>query len=334
MLVYLVRRFAGLLVVLLGIFVLTFFLSRVLPGDPARGAVGKAGVEHYEAMREKMGLDLPLTEQFWRYTSSLAQGDFGYSYSTRRPVAEDLTSYFPATLELTLAALLIAIVIGLPLGVLSAAHRGSLLDHAAGTIALASVALPLFVAGLVFQVVFYKHLGWLPASGRIAPELGSPDRITGMFVLDSLLRGDWVRLKSSLSHLVLPAFTLAIPLIAIISRTVRASMTEVLGKDFVRTARSKGLSEQRVVYGHALRNALLPVVTSLGMIFGSLLGGAFLVEVVYTFPGLGLYTLNSILRAETAPIVASTLLVASLYLIANLIVDVVYVVIDPRIRYA
>jgi peptide/nickel transport system permease protein len=155
-----------------------------------------------------------------------------------------------------------------------------------------------------------------------------------MFVLDSLLHGDWVRLRSSVSHLVLPAVTLALPLIAIISRTVRASMTEVLSKDFVRTARSKGLSEGHVVYGHALRNALLPVVTSLGMIFGSLLGGAFLVEVVYSFPGLGLYTLNSILKAETAPIVASTLLVATLYLIANLIVDVVYVVIDPRIRYA
>ncbi|MFT4040162.1 MAG: ABC transporter permease [Thermomicrobiales bacterium] len=331
---YLIRRVAGLLVVLLGICVLTFFLSRVLPADPARGAVGKAGAEHYQAMREKMGLDQPLPEQFWRYATSLAQGDFGYSYSSRRSVAEDLAAYFPATLELTLAALALAIAIGGPLGVFAAARRGGALDHAAGVFALASVALPLFIVGLVFQVIFYKQLGWLPAAGRISPQLGSPERITGMFVLDSLLRGDGARFRDSLAHLVLPALTLALPLIAIISRTIRSSMLEILGKDFVRTARSKGLSERRVLYGHALRNALLPVVTALGMIFGSLLGGAFLVEVVYSFPGLGLYTLNAILKAETAPVVSSTLLVATLYLLTNLLVDVLYVVIDPRIRYA
>jgi peptide/nickel transport system permease protein len=218
--------------------------------------------------------------------------------------------------------------------VLSAAHRGSLFDRAAGWTAIASVALPLFVAGLIFQVFFYKVLGWLPAAGRISPELGAPERFTGMFVLDSLLHGDWTRLSSSLKHLALPAFTLAIPLTAIISRIIRESMLEALAKDYVRTARGKGLSEQRVVYRHALRNALLPAVTMLGMIFGSLLGGAFLVEAVYTFPGLGLYVLDSILRGETAPIVSSTLLVAALYMLLNLAVDVAYVFIDPRIRYA
>jgi peptide/nickel transport system permease protein len=281
-----------------------------------------------------MGLDLPLHEQFWRYASGLAHGDFGYSYSSRRPVAEDIASYFPATLELTVAALLLAVVVGAPLGIISAARHDSLFDRAAGWVALASVALPLFIAGLVFQVLFYKMLGWLPAAGRISPELGPPERLTGTFVLDSLLRGDWARLGDSLKHLVLPAVTLAIPLVAIISRLIRASMLEALGKDYVRTARSKGLSEQRVTYRHALRNAMLPAVTSLGMIFGSLLGGAFLVEAVYNFPGLGLYVLSSILKAETAPIISATLLVATLYMVMNLLVDIAYVFIDPRIRYA
>lgn len=334
MLAYVIRRIAALVLVLFGICIMTFVLTHVLPADPARGAVGKAGVEQYEAMRERMGLDLPLHEQFWRYASGLAQGDLGYSYSSRRSVSTDIGHYFPATLELTVSSLLLAIVIGAPLGVLSAAHRGSPLDRTAGWMAVASVALPLFVVGLVFQVVFYKLLGWLPAAGRISPELGAPDRLTGMFTVDSLLHADWPRLVSSLKHLVLPAVTLAIPLTAIISRVLRSSMLEALTKDYVRTARSKGLAEQRVIYGHALRNALLPAVTSLGMIFGSLLGGAFLVEAVYNFPGLGLYVLSSILKAETAPIISSTLLVAALYMVLNLAVDIAYVVIDPRIRYA
>jgi peptide/nickel transport system permease protein len=313
---------------------MTFVLSRVLPADPARGAVGKAGAEHYFAMREKMGLDRPLYEQFWRYASGLAQGDLGYSYASRRSVAEDIGDYFPATLELSIAALALAVFIGGPLGVLSAAHRGSALDKGAGWLALASVALPLFVAGLAFQVIFYKQLGWLPAAGRISPELGPPERLTGMFTVDSLAHGDWTRLGDSLKHLALPAVTLAIPISAIISRLIRESMLEALAKDYVRTARSKGLSEQGVTYRHALRNALLPAVTSLGMIFGSLLGGAFLVEAVYNFPGIGLYVLDSILKGETAPIVSATLLVATLYMVLNLLVDVAYVVIDPRIRFA
>lgn len=330
---YLMRRVVGLVIVLIGICVLTFILSRVLPADPARGAVGKAGAEHYAAMRERMGLDLPIYEQFWRYASDLAQGDLGYSYTSRRPVAADIASYFPATFELTMLALTIALVIGIPLGVLSAARVGGPLDRTAGWAALGGVALPLFAAGLIFQVIFYKQLGWLPAAGRIAAELGAPARLTGIFTLDSLLAADWARLGSSLKHLILPSATLAIPLTAILSRIVRTAMIEALGKDYVRTARSKGLAERSVIYRHALRNAMLPTITSLGLIFGSLLGGAFVIEIVYNFPGLGMYVLSSILRAETAPIVSSTLLVATFYLLANLVVDIAYVVIDPRVRY-
>jgi peptide/nickel transport system permease protein len=334
MVAYIARRVAGLVVVLAGICVLTFLLSWVLPADPARAAVGKAGAEHYAEMRARMGLDRPLPEQFWRYATGLARGDLGYSYASRRPVAEDLADYFPATLELSVAALALAVTVGGPVGVAAAGRRGGWLDRFSGWAALAGVALPLFVVGLAFQVLFYKALGWFPVAGRISPELGAPERVTGLFTLDSLLRGDPARFGSSLGHLVLPAATLAIPLTAIVSQLIRSSMLEALAKDYVRTARSKGLSERRVAYRHALRNALLPAVTSLGMLLGSLLGGAFLVEVVYTFPGLGLYVLDSILRGETAPVVGATLLVASLYMVLNLAVDVAYVFIDPRIRYA
>lgn len=330
---YLMRRIVGIVIVLIGICVLTFVLSRILPADPARGAIGKAGAEHYAAMREKMGLDRPLYEQFGRYVSSLAQGDLGYSYSSRRPVAEEIAAYLPATFELTVAALGLALLIGIPLGVWAAARHGGAADRLAGWAAFGGVALPLFVVGLVFQVIFYRHLDWLPAAGRIAPGLGAPEQITGMFTVDSLLTGDWDRFGSSVEHLILPAATLAIPLAAILSRLVRTAMIEALGKDYVRTARSKGLAEQRVVYRHALRNAMLPAVTMLGMLFGSLLGGAFVIEVVYNFPGLGLYVLDSILRAETAPIVSSTLIIATVYMLANLVVDIAYVFIDPRIRY-
>jgi peptide/nickel transport system permease protein len=209
-----------------------------------------------------------------------------------------------------------------------------MVDQTAGWLAVFGAAMPLFLIGLLFQVVFYKDLGWLPASGRISIALGEPDRITGMFVVDSLLQGDRARLISSLQHLLLPSLTLALPAMAILIRIVRTSMLEALGRDYVRTARSKGLSEQRVIYRHALRNALLPMVTSLGLLVGALLSGAFLVEIVYTFPGLGMYVLNAILRSEFSAIISTTLLVATVYMLANLLVDIAYVFVDPRIRYS
>ena len=332
---FLIRRLLGLVVVLVGISLLTFLLSHVLPADPARVALGgKGGPEQYAAMRERLGLDRSLPEQYWVYISGLAHGDLGYSYTSKRPVLTDLADYFPASLELMLAALTIAIIAGVPLGVMSAARVGGMVDQTAGWLAVFGAAMPLFLIGLLFQVVFYKDLGWLPASGRISIALGEPDRITGMFVVDSLLQGDRARLVSSLQHLLLPSLTLALPAMAILIRIVRTSMLEALGRDYVRTARSKGLSEQRVIYRHALRNALLPMVTSLGLLVGALLSGAFLVEIVYTFPGLGMYVLNAILRSEFSAIISTTLLVATVYMLANLLVDIAYVFVDPRIRYS
>lgn len=332
---FLVRRLVGVVFVLIGISVLTFVLSHVLPADPARVAVGaKGGVEQYEAMRERLGLDKPLPEQYWLYVNGLVRGDLGYSYTSRRPVLTDLADYFPASLELMLAALSLAVIVGVPLGVMSAARTSGPVDRASGMFAVFGAAMPLFLTGLLLQVIFYKQLGWLPSTGRIAIVLGEPERVTGMFVIDSLLSGDRARFISSVQHLFLPAVTLSLPAMAILIRITRASMLEALSKDYVRTARSKGLTESSVVYRHALRNALLPTVTSLGMLVGALLSGAFLVEVVYTFPGLGMYVLNAILRAEFSAIISTTLLVATIYMLANVLVDIAYVYIDPRIRYS
>lgn len=332
---FLIRRLIGVVIVLIGISVLTFLLSHVMPADPARVALGaKGGEKQYLEMRERMGLDRPLPEQYLRYVQDLLHGDLGYSYTSRRPVATDLAAYFPASMELMLSALFLAVVVGVPLGVMSAARVRGPLDKTSGVLAIFSTAMPLFLTGLLLQVIFYKQLGWLPAAGRIALVLGEPKHITGMFTVDSLLQGDWPRFFSSIKHLILPAITLSLPAIAILIRIVRASMLESLGQEYVRTARSKGLSENRVVYGHALRNALLPTVTSLGMLVGALLSGGFLVEIVYTFPGLGMYVLNAIMRAEFAALISTTLIVATVYMVANLLVDIAYVFIDPRIRYA
>jgi peptide/nickel transport system permease protein len=332
---FLIRRALGLAFVLFGISLFTFVLSHVLPADPARIALGgKAGPEQYQAMRERMGLDRPLYVQYVNFVGDLVHGDLGYSYTSKRPVRDDLLDYFPASLEWMSAALLIAVLVGIPLGVLSAARAGGPVDRLATAVTVFGAAMPLFLLGLLFQVIFYKDLGWLPGTGRIDPALGEPARVTGLFTVDSLLNRDWPRLEDSLKHLALPALTLALPATAILTQMVRTSMLESLNRDYVRTARSKGLSEKRVIYGHALRNAMLPTVTSFGLLIGGLLSGAFLVEVVFTFPGLGMYVLNAILRAEFAAIVSTTLLIATAYVIANIIVDLAYVVIDPRIRYA
>ena len=332
---FLIRRLFGLVFVLVGVSFVTFILSHVLPADPARVALGgKAGAEQYEAMREQMGLDRPLYVQYAVYVGNLLHGDLGYSYTSKRPVRDDLLDYFPASLELMTVALILAASVAIPLGVLSAARPAHPVDRVATLLTVFGAAMPLFLLGLLFQVVFYKQLGWLPATGRIDVQLGEPNRITGLFTVDSFLTGDWPRFANSLKHLILPAVTLAMPATAILLQMVRTSMIESLGRDYVRTARSKGIAERQVIYGHALRNALLPTLTSLGLLIGALLSGAFLVEVVYTFPGLGMYVLNAILRSEFSAIISTTLLVAAVYVIANVLVDIAYVLVDPRIRYA
>jgi peptide/nickel transport system permease protein len=331
---YLIRRLALLVFVLLGVSVLTFLISHVVPSDPARLAAGpRASHEQVVQLRQQLGLDRPLHEQYWMYMSGLLRGDLGYSLFSRRPVIEDLKDYFPATVELTVAAMLICLVVGIPLGVLSAMHKNRLLDHLGRLVCIGGVAIPIFWLALLFQLLFYRWLDILPAGGRIDPGLSPPQTITGMYTLDSLLTGDWQVLRSSLSYLILPAITLAFASLAWVARVTRTSMLETLDQDYVRTARSKGMSERRMIYGHALRNALIPTVTLIGLQIGALMAGAFLVEIIFSWPGIGYYTVNAIMAMDFNAIMSTTLLVAVVYTIVNLVVDILYVALDPRISY-
>jgi len=331
---FLIRRLSLLGFVLLGVSALTFFISHVVPADPARLAAGPhASAEQVQQLREQLGLDRPLLEQYGMYLSGLLRGDFGYSLFSRRSVAEDLKDYFPATLELTAAAMLICLTVGIPLGVLSAVHKDRLLDHVGRVVCIGGVGIPIFWLALLFQLFFYRWLDILPAGGRIDPGLSPPQTITGLYTLDSLLTGNWEVLRSSLSYLILPAITLAFASLAWVARVTRISMLETLGQDYVRTARGKGMPERSVIYVHALRNALIPTVTLVGLQTGALLAGAFLVEIIFSWPGIGYYTVNAILAMDFNAIMSTTLLVAVVYTITNLAVDIVYVALDPRISY-
>jgi len=284
-------------------------------------------------LRKKLGLDRSLPEQYWMYMTGLLQGDLGYSLYSRRPVTEDLKDYFPATIELTLAAMLICLIIGIPLGVMSAVYKDRLLDHISRVVCISGVGVPIFWLALLFQLILYRWLNLLPAGGRIDPSVAQPATLTGMYVIDSLITGDWPALRSSLLYLTMPAITLAFASIAWIARITRTSMLDTLGQDYIRTAYSKGASERRVIFLHALRNALIPAVTMIGLQTGALLSGAFLVEIIFSWPGIGFYTVNAIMAMDFNAIMSTTMLVAVVYSLTNLIVDVLYVAIDPRISY-
>ena len=332
---YLLRRLALLVFVLIGVSLLTFTLSHVVPADPARLAAGPRATEkQVQLFRQKLGLDRPLPEQYVTYMAGLLRLDFGYSLTSRRPVREDLQEYFPATIELALAAMLISLVVGIPLGVLSAVRRDTFVDHVSRAICIAGVALPIFWLAMLFQLFFYRRLGIFPSGMRISTGVTPPPTVTGLFTVDSLLAGDWPALASSLWHLAMPAMVLAFASLAWITRITRTSVLETLRQDYVRTARGKGLAERSVVYRHVLRNALIPTVTLIGLQMGALLAGTFLVEIIFSWPGIGFYTVNAVMALDFNAIMSTTLLVAVVYTVINLVVDVVYVALDPRISYA
>lgn len=327
------RRLLWLVPVLLGMTVITFVVTNIVPADPIRAMAGaNARAEQVEALRREWGMDKPMAEQYLTYLSNLARGNLGRSISSRRPVAEDLGEYFPATLEVTLTAVIFMVVLGLPFGVVSAMWQGRLFDHVSRIFCIAGVSMPIFSVGLLFQLIFYRWLDWLPAQGRIDLMVSPPPEVTGMYVVDSLLAGDWVAFASSAQHLLLPALTLAIGSLAVISRAVRASMLEVLGCEYVRTARAKGLREKEVIFRHALKNALLPVVTLIALQVGLLLGGVFLVEVIFSWPGIGLYAVKSMMAVDFPAIMGVSLLLVVIYVLTNLAADLLYGVLDPRIR--
>lgn len=325
----------GIVAVLIGVSIITFTISHLVPGDPVVAALGDhARDEQIAAFKKQYGLDKPVVEQYFIYMNGLLHGDLGMSIRSRRPVAQDLVDFVPATIELSVAALLIAILIGIPAGVWSSIHRNQLQDHGVRIFSLIGGSLPIFWLGLLMIGLFYERLGWLPAGGRIDQFTPPPQHITGLFTVDSLLTGNVVALQSSLQHLILPAFVLGYFSTAVIARMTRSSMLEVLNQDYMRTARAKGMRERFVILRHAMRNALIPTLTIIGITFGSLLSGAVLTETIFTWPGLGRYATESAIGLDFPAVMGVTLLAAIIFTVANLLVDVGYAWLDPRIKNA
>jgi peptide/nickel transport system permease protein len=330
---FFLRRLAGLTLVLFGVTLITFILTQLVPVDPAITALGQnAREEQIQAFRREYGLDRPPYEQYISYMGRLLRGDLGISIRTRRPVASDLRDFLPATVELSLAAMLVATILGISLGIISAVNRNGLLDGIARVFALIGGSLPIFFLGLLGLALFYTKLRWLPGPGRLDAVLTPPPRVTGLFSIDSLLLGDWSLFVNSLRHLVLPAVTLGYFSTAVLLRMTRSAMLEALGQDYVRTARAKGLAEQLVIMRHALRNAFIPVLTTLGITFGSLLSGAVLTETIFGWPGLGRYATASAVSLDFPAVMGVTLVAAIVYPIVNTLVDLSYRLFDPRVE--
>jgi peptide/nickel transport system permease protein len=319
---------------LLGVIVITFILTRALPGDPAAYFAGGAATqEAVDQVRTQLGLDKPLPEQFLRYLAALVRGDLGLSLTTGQPVMQELLSRLPASLELVLLALLTACAVALPLGVLAATRPGSWIDQLCRIITTAGVSLPTFFTGLLLSYVFYFLLGWAPSPlGRLDPMFSPPPQVTGLYLVDAALAGDGAMWWAALKQLVLPVVTMALFVLAPIARMTRASMLAVLSADFVRTARASGLSKGTVLVTYALRNALLPVVTTLGMVFGFMLGSSVIVEKVFGWPGVGSYAIDALTASDYAPVQGFVLAMGILFVLLNLLVDVLYVLIDPRVE--
>jgi ABC-type dipeptide/oligopeptide/nickel transport system permease component len=334
MLVNILRRFVTVIPTLIGVVVVTFLLTRVLPGDPAVYFAGPAATpESIADIRKSLGLDQPLPEQFLRYVGDLAHGNLGNSLASGQPVVTEIVSRLPASAELTLFGLIISIAIAVPLGILAAVKQGSWIDHTCRVVATAGVSLPVFFTGLLLVYVFYYLLGWAPAPlGRLDVFFTAPPQVTGFYLIDSLIAGDFQGFRASLSQLILPGATLAIFSLAPIARMTRASMLEVLASDYVRTARASGLSSYTVIVTYAFRNAMLPVITTLGMVFSFLLGANVLVEKVFAWPGIGSFAVEALIASDFAPVQGFVLTMAVLYVTLNLIIDILYGVVDPRVR--
>ncbi|HBG73990.1 MAG: peptide ABC transporter permease [Chloroflexi bacterium GWB2_49_20] len=333
--IYTLKRLLLLIPILLGISIITFAITHIIPGDPLYILLSPyAKEDDIQNARVELGLDKPLYVQYGIYLNDLVHGDLGYAYRTRKPVLDDIKQRFPATFELTTLSLFLAVIVGVPLGVQAAVHRDTWFDHLVRIVSVGGVSIPIFWTGVVLiYILYYKLKIAPPPMGRMGIMDTPPDTITGMYIMDSILTKNWVALKVSLKYIALPAITLSFAMLAPIMRITRNSMLEVLNSNFVRTARSLGLSKRTVIYNDALRNALLPVVTSIGQILGWSLGGEVLVEVVFSWPGLGYYAVNSILNTDYAPVQGFVLLTAMIYVLVNLAVDLLYTVIDPRITY-
>ena len=334
MVTLIIKRVAMAVPSLIGVVIVTFLLTRMLPGDPAAYFAGPAATpQAIQEVRVKLGLDKPMIQQFGRYVADLAHGNLGSSLTTGQPVVAELRTRLPASAELTLFGLLLSVAIAVPLGILAATRPNSLLDHACRIISTAGVSLPVFFTGLILIYVLYYLLGWAPAPlGRLDVFYTAPPQVTGFYLIDSSIAGDPETFTAALKQLILPALTLGVFSLAPIARMTRASMLAVLSSDFVRTARANGLSSWTVIITYAFRNAMLPVITTLGMVFSFLLGANVLVEKVFAWPGIGSYAVEALLASDFAPVQGFVLTMAVMYVALNLMIDIVYGLIDPRVR--
>ena len=333
MLPFLIRRLALLLLVLLGLSGLTFALSHLVPTDPARAALGfDAAPDMVQQYRREMGLDRPLPVQYALYLRNLLRGDLGVSIMTRRSVVEDLGKFLPPTVELTLVSLLLSVTVGGALGVLAAVRRGGPVDVLATAGPVAQLSVPVFVMGLLLLLVFYRWLGWLPYGGRLGSSMVPPPTITGLYTVDSLLRFDFLTFRDAVAHLILPAVALSNLTLAEMTRITRSAVLDVLGQDYVRTARSKGLAERAVIWRHVMKNAAIPVVTVMGLRVGFLMGGAVITETIFAWPGIGRYAWEGARNVDLNVVMGVTLVLALAYALINLVVDVLYSALDPRVR--
>lgn len=331
---YIVRRVVGLLPILFGVSAAAFLMIHLLPGDPATVYLGEhANAESIARVQHEFGLDKPLPVQYGIYFWQAIRGNFGESLQTHRPVTVEFLPRFPATIELSLGAMTVALLVGIPIGILSAARPNSLFDRAGMAVALAGVSFPVFWLGLLLVYIFSVYFHTLPTSGQIGVDAALTP-ITHIDVLDGLLTGNFAAAGDALRHLILPSITLSSYSTAIIARMTRASMLDALHQDYIRTARAKGVASRKVIIGHGLRNALLPVITVIGLQVGALLTGAILTETIFSWPGVGRYMYDSILFRDYPVILAGILLFSLMFVLVNLCVDVLYAFLDPRIRYA
>lgn len=334
MLKYIVKRLILFVIVIFGVVTVTFFLSHVIPSDPVGAILGEnAPQELVEKIERQLGLDLPLGQQYTRYIKGLINWNFGISLRTQKQVSEDMRVYFPATIELALLALFIAIIFGISIGIISAVKRNLLPDNISRVFSLVGISMPAFWLGLLFILILYYHLGLIPAGGRLSPHISPPPMVSGLYLLDSLIAGQFKTFWDALYHLLGPALVLGWIQTAYICRVTRSSMLEVLNEEYIRTARVKGLKEKIVIFKHAFRNASIPVLTMIGISFGYLLEGSVLTETVFGYPGLGRYAVNSFLSLDLNAVIGSVTLIAICYALSNLIVDLLYAALDPRIKY-
>ena len=334
MIKYTIKRILQLIPVLIGVSLIVFLIMRVFSPDPAPVVLGEhASREAINAWRDAHGLNAPIIVQYLNFLKDIVTGNMGTSYYTNTPVMKEIAARFPATVELAICAIIFASIIGVVLGVICAVNKNTIIDYASTLLALVGVSMPIFWLGILLIILFSGTLHLLPSTGRIQPML-MPVGGTGLYLLDTLASGDFEAFGDALKHLILPTIALAMYSMAIITRMTRSSMLETLDQDYIRTARAKGLGKRRVVTHHALRNAMIPVTTVIGLQFGSLLGGAVLTETVFAWPGIGAYTVECIQKSDFPVVQAVVLLIATIYVVINLIVDLIYAFLDPRIKYS